>query len=324
LSLKKLIVLAVIAGQLFFSSAALACSSYVTEYKENGYNYQKYMQKYSVNNDYLNFSTAKSFPKDKFTWDANGVPMVKYGTRIEYNPVTVAQAALHYHGKFLKTGDPQYKDKFFNQVEALIRLQSKDGAFRYNFSYRIPHLHVNYKPGWISGMAQGQALSVFSRAYTLKKDLRYKRAGNAALNFLLTPKEKGGPMTDLSHISTKWKDQVWFEEYVTVKNNYTLNGFNFTLLGLYDWGYTPGLETHGAAKAAKMFHKGQDSVKKLLKKYDIGGFTSYDLSHLTMKQDPHVVVPYHAVHIYQMYVLYTITGSSYFIKYHNEWKKFVE
>jgi heparosan-N-sulfate-glucuronate 5-epimerase len=99
---------------------------------------------------------------------------------------------------------------------------------------------------------------------------------------------------------TKWKDQVWFEEYVTVKNNYTLNGFNYTLLRLYDWGYTPGLETHGAAKAAKIFHKGQDSVKKLLKKYDIGGFTSYDLSHLKMKQDPHVVVPCHAVHIYQM------------------------
>ncbi|KZZ85036.1 D-glucuronyl C5-epimerase family protein [Bacillus sp. SJS] len=304
--------------------AQTAQNPYVQQYLDKGYQYEPFLQDYKVNNDYLNFSTAKKFNANKFIWDSNGIPMVKYDTRVEYNPVTTAQAALYYHGKYLISKTKADRDSFIKLSDALLKMQSKDGAFRYSFSHLIPHLKTRYQKNWVSGMAQGQALSVFSRAYEISKDVKYKRAGNASLNFLSTPISKGGTMTDLSHISSKWKNDIWFEEYVTSPNNYTLNGFNYTLLGLYDWGYNPAMATHGGAKAKSLFQQGQNSVKKILKKYDVGGYTSYDLSHLTMKQQPHVVIEYHRVHIYQMYVLYKLTGSAYFLDYYNKWKAYVD
>ncbi|MBS2970723.1 D-glucuronyl C5-epimerase family protein [Metabacillus sp. KIGAM252] len=304
---------------------ALSNNHYVQQYIEKDYQYQPFIQDYKINNDYLNFSTAKEFKPEKFTWDENGIPMVKYGTRIEYNPVTTAQGALFYHGKFLTSQRSEDREAFLKLADALIKMQSKDGAFRYSFSHRIPHLKTRYPAGWVSGMAQGQALSVFSRAYEVTKDIKYKLAGNASFNFLTTPVSKGGTMTDLSHISSKWKDQIWFEEYVTSpKNNYTLNGYIYTLLGLYDWGYNPEMASYGGEKAKILFQRGQDSVKKILLKYDVGGYTAYDLSHLTLKQEPHVVIEYHRVHISQMYVMYRLTGSKYFLEYYNRWKSYVD
>ncbi|WP_164462267.1 D-glucuronyl C5-epimerase family protein [Bacillus sp. FJAT-42376] len=304
---------------------ALSSSPYVKEYIENKFQYEPFMQDYKVNNDYLNFSTAKEFKPEKFIWDENGIPMVKYGAKTEYNPVTTAQGALYYHGKYLTTKSSEDREAFIKLTDALIKMQSKDGSFRYSFSHRIPHLKTRYPIGWVSGMAQGQALSVFSRAFDVTKDIKYKLAGNASLTFLTTPVSKGGPMTDLSHISTKWKDQIWFEEYITApRNNYTLNGYIYTLLGLYDWGYNPEMTLYGGEKAKALFQKGQDSVKKILSKYDIGGYTAYDLSHLTLKQEPHVVGEYHRIHISQMYVMYRLTGSNYFLDSYNRWKSYVE
>lgn len=317
--------LALTLGLLLMGNTSMAAvNDHALEYRTKKLNYSQSMQDYQVNNDYLNFSTAKSFPVHKFVWTPEGIPMVKYGSRVEYNPVTVEQAALHFHGKYLTNGSQTDKENFLNLASALLKMQSSDGAFRYTFEHRIPHLKVKYKKGWVSAMAQGQALSVYSRAYEITKDVTYKRAGNAALNFLLTPISKGGVMTDLSGISSKWKNEIWFEEYVSTPNNYTLNGYIYTLIGLYDWGYYPALKTHGGDKAKTYFNKGQDSVKKILKKYDTGHFTSYDLSHLTMKQERHIVVDYHKVHIYQMYVMYGLTKSKYYLNAFNKWKSYID
>jgi hypothetical protein len=42
---------------------------------------------------------------------------------------------------------------------------------------------------------------------------------------------------------------------------------------------------------------------------DIGGFSVYDLAHVTYDTPPHVVARYHAVHIFLLHALHAVTSS---------------
>jgi hypothetical protein len=86
-------------------------------------------------------------------------------------------------------------------------------------------------------MAQGQALSVYSRAYRLTHNQKYLGSGKMAFKFLNTPISKGGTLTTLETLNTEYKNgnYFWYEEYISKPNNYTLNGFMYTLFGIYDW-----------------------------------------------------------------------------------------
>lgn len=79
----------------------------------------------------------------------------------------------------------------------------------------------------------------------------------------------------------------------------------------------------GQKEAGRMFGLGVRSLTAILPLYDINGFTSYDLSGITMKQAPHIVPEYHAVHIYQLYGLYSITKNPIFLKYYKLWTSYV-
>ncbi|MBS4195740.1 D-glucuronyl C5-epimerase family protein [Lederbergia citri] len=295
------------------------------QYKAENHTHTIYMEQYDRKGDYFNFSDRKGFPSPVFKFDNDGVPMTQYRGNYHYNPVSVAQSALKVYGKYLKTQDDDIKRKFYAHADKLLELQSKDGAFRLDFTHTINHIGVVYKPGWVSALAQGQALSVLSRAYELDWNLKYKRAGKNALNFLMTPKQKGGVMTTLADMSKSWKDNIWFEEYVSTPDNYTLNGYMFTLVGLYDWSHVAGARTdHGQITAEKLFKEGIASLKLMLSKYDLGGFTSYDLTHLVNRQQPHINVFYHKVHIYLLHGLYTVTGDTYLKSYRDRWIGYVE
>ncbi|MFC7373078.1 D-glucuronyl C5-epimerase family protein [Fictibacillus iocasae] len=87
-----------------------------------------------------------------------------------------------------------------------------------------------------------------------------------------------------------------------------------------------GVKADYGQKTAQYYlqQKGLVALKKILPKYDIGGFTSYDLSHLTMKQQPHVVPMYHAIHIFQMHALYTISNDKTYLTYYRRWAGYVK
>lgn len=292
-------------------------------YKEKGYVWSKYMQLYRTDWDYLNMS-LRNFESNRIYKDANGIPMVQYYGKHEYNPVTTAQWALAAHGRYVRSKKESDLKEFISLSDGLLNMQGSDGAFRYQFTFKKPELDTVFKPGWTSAMSQGQALSVFSRAYSLTGNTKYLIAGQLSLNYLMTPKQKGGVLTDLSDISVNYKNYLFFEEYVTEKDNYTLNGFMFTLFGLYDWSQLQTDRQYGQVIASESFRKGIQSLKLLLRKYDIGGFSTYDLSHLTMKKPPHIVPLYHSVHIYQLHALWTITHDQYLKNYSNKWTSYVE
>lgn len=296
------------------------------EYKQSRINYRTRQQNYDVFGDYLNYGISKNYKETKrMIFDEEAIPKVKYGEEFYYNPVTVSQYALSKYGQYLRMGDELSKEKFLIAVNKLLDMQDGSGAFRYFFPWKYYLTGETFAPGWVSGMAQGQVLSVLSRAYFLTKDQKYLIAGNKAIEFLITPVEKGGTMSTLEDLDVSLKRYIFFEEYVSSPNNYTLNGFMFTLLGLYDWSVvTKKYQNREKNLASSYFDSGINTLIHILPYYDIGGFSAYDLGHLTFHKKPHIGVRYHAVHINLLHALHSVTYNNKLKDFETLWSSYIE
>ncbi|KPJ07372.1 D-glucuronyl C5-epimerase [Papilio machaon] len=90
----------------------------------------------------------------------------------------------------------------------------------------------------------------------------------------------------------------WYEEYPTTPPLFVLNGFIYTLLGLYDLHVIEGENSISLAK--KMFDDGMTSLKTLLPLFDTGSGSFYDLRHFTLGVSPNLARwDYHATHVNQ-------------------------
>ncbi|MFC6619354.1 D-glucuronyl C5-epimerase family protein [Deinococcus radiophilus] len=240
------------------------------------------------------------------------------------NPVTVAQYGLSHYGRFLKTNNSLDRSKFLAHADALLTMQDQEGALRYPFAYRYYATKQMLEPGWVSGMAQGQAISVWVRAYKLTDDERYAAAAARALKFMKKPVEEGGTWASLKAISPRLAALGIPDEYPNQPSTYTLNGALFAMLGLYDLSVTAP-EATTRQDAQRMLDNSLEAMNHLLPLYDIGGFTSYDLAHITLKlEGPHVAPRYHAAHIYLLHALYEATGKGSLKLYETRWSSYVK
>ena len=71
-----------------------------------------------------------------------------------------------------------------------------------------------------------------------------------------------------------------YEEYPTSPASFVLNGFIYSLLGLYDLNaIVPASLSHDAVH---LYDQGMISLKKMLPLFDTGQGTIYDLRHFTL------------------------------------------
>ncbi len=295
----------------------------ISRFPKEARDFNLFLADYEPCGDYLNYGNNKEilFNFKELKFDNEGMPKVKYGEGYYYNPVTLAQYSLSVYGEYLKGENT--KENFLKIADKLLTLQDSRGGFLYNFQWRYYLNNYDYKPGWVSAMAQGQALSVLARAYEITGNKKYLEAGNKALNFLITPISKGGVMANLGSLSSSLKNNIIFEEYISHVPTYTLNGFMFSLLGLYDWANVD--DSNKKNTAEKYFNEGIKSLTQILKYYDIGGFTCYDLGYITKNREkPHIAVNYHGVHIYLLNSLYSITNDRILYDYYKLWKAYVD
>ncbi len=294
----------------------------VQSYRAKGIDFHRNLIDYQPLGSFLHFEDTAGFDQTLLKRDLVGVPLVRYDGGFYYNPVTVAQYALFQYGKFLRK--QASLDDFKVVADKLLDLQESDGSFRYSFAWYYYLTGRKFKTGWVSAMAQGQALSVLARAYALTKNSRYWEAGNKAFNFLLTPVAAGGVMDTLGDLNPNWKHYVIFEQYPVKPASYTLNGFMFTLLGCYDWWQLdPGASDGSCKMALAAFTAGIKTLDLIIKYYDIGGFASYDLGYIIYQAKPNLDPFYFAVDIYLLHALYSITGNETLRKYELLWSSYV-
>lgn len=293
------------------------------QYRKQGIDASLRSQDYSTAGDYLNYGkTVFHRPSKTLKLDDQGVPMVFQGGAFNYSAGTVAIAALAEHGRYTVSGD---SSKFFIMADKLLTLMGPDGALRYPYPYRHYTSTQALAIGWTSGMDQGMALSVFARAYAVSKDDKWIKAGNLALEFLQVP-YPNGPKTTLEDLDASLAGRTFFLEYPVEPNVFTLNGYMFTMLGLYDWSTVTK-----SSEANSIFNDGIETLEKILPYYDLGTFSAYDLSYIThsklpylQPRKPHIAPSYHAIHIAQLRALSSVTGNMNLKNTAEKWQGYAE
>jgi len=116
---------------------------------------------------------------------------------------------------------------------------------------------------WLSGLAQGEALSIFARAYLLTDDAVWRDRSDVAARWLAEPVEMGGVLGRLPDGSP------FLEEYPGTRHANVLNGCLYALAGLKD-----ALDI-GAAEIG-LVERIADSVEANLGAWNRGGWSLYE------------------------------------------------
>ncbi|CAH8296951.1 unnamed protein product [Schistosoma turkestanicum] len=147
---------------------------------------------------------------------------------------------------------------------------------------RISYGRKALKPGWYSAMGQGQAISLLVRAYNYTGNRLYLEACHRALDLFNVNIKRGG----IRSYFLDQSDLVWFEEYPFDPPIHVLNGFIYSLIGLYDYikllvnSPDPSASSY-LSEAQIHLDTGLTSLSRLLPLFDSGSGSFYDLRHLS-------------------------------------------
>ncbi|XP_020902925.1 D-glucuronyl C5-epimerase B [Exaiptasia diaphana] len=180
-------------------------------------------------------------------------------------------------------------DFFMAAADWFVRNQNDNGGWPITVKRKILE-GVEIKPGWYSAMAQGQGMSLLTRAYYHTKNISYLNAALKATSVFKISSEDNG-------VRATFMDKYhWYEEYPTTPSLYVLNGFIYSLLGLYD--LTLAAPAEQREEAAVLFRDGMRSLRNMLLMFDAGSGTFYDLRHISMRAAPNLARwDYHTLHV---------------------------
>ena len=155
-------------------------------------------------------------------------------------------------------------------------------------------------------MAQGEAISLLVRmSQATRNEALLHRAREAARFLSVDVSERGVRRIDAN-------GDVWFEEYPSSEPSLVLNGFIYTMFGLWDlWRVTRDEKTRS------LFDQCVVTLRNNLHKYDTGYWSLYD------QQKSELVRYYYQknVHVPQMAVLHRLTGLQTFEDYRARWAR---
>lgn len=250
------------------------------------------------------------------------------GTVTKPFPVSVTKVAFQGVGCVtnLSLANQEHMRQFFSGADWILKNQDVNGGWPVDVIFNKDKTKYpkagEIEPGWYSAMAQGHALSVLSRAYSASRDLNYLMAGFKALDLFGISSEQGG------FVAKFLGKYVWYEEYPTNPSTFVLNGFMYSLVGLYD--LKEVLEEHDLTKyeqystVTSLFKQGMESLKALLPLFDASSGSVYDLRHFTMKTEPKVARwDYHSTHINLLYILSTLDSDPVLTETAERWRGYM-
>nr|ATU82814.1 secreted hypothetical protein [Pristhesancus plagipennis] len=202
----------------------------------------------------------------------------------------------------LSLATSRHLQQFYLAADWLVKHQDpKTGGWHNTVKRKGPHGMKDLQPGWLSAMGQGHGMSVLARAYHLSKRKEYLKAALLSVRPFHVPSSQGGVLALLMGVLP------WYEEYPTQPSSFVLNGFIYSLIGLYDL-ITLIPKSHDAGA---LFEQGMNSLKRLLSLFDNGSGSNYDLRHLNLGTAPNVARwDYHATHVNQLLLLATLDNST--------------
>jgi hypothetical protein len=219
-----------------------------------------------------------------------------------FNPVRTAQFGFYNYARAIE-GDAGARRGFLAQVSDLARAQRLDGSFPYA---RTSDYAASL--GWISAMAQGEAASLFLRAYALTNDAAYADAARSALDPLRRDMRDGGA-------SYLRNGDVFFEEVAFEPACHILNGHLYAAFGVWE------VLQHGLGdrELEELHRTAIATIERYLPLYDVDGWSCYDLATMSDGRRHWAPLWYHQFHIAQLRVYTVMTQREVFARYAERW-----
>jgi hypothetical protein len=241
---------------------------------------------------------------DMMELDANGVPCHRTRTLTTfYNPAYVAWYGLMKLEQRLRSGETAC-EAFWTQIKWLVDhgVSQADGSAVWCFPVDFQEGRALLKSPWVSAMIQGLAISALVRAHRLKPEPALIDLCRAALAVYRKDVHEGG-------VRTTENGKVLFEEYPVYPLPRVLDGFLFSLLGLYDcW-----VEAEDEL-ARSLFDEGVRGLVQNLEFWDYENRWSWYGSHGYLAP-PH----YHTLNRLLLVVLARLTGEAALLRHAQSW-----
>ncbi|MFQ5751473.1 MAG: D-glucuronyl C5-epimerase family protein, partial [bacterium] len=163
--------------------------------------------------------------------DAKGIPQVPAGKHLglRYNHVTIAQYGLYHLQKYAQNREEGVLQIVRTIVDWLVDniqpRQHEIGAWLFDYDLEF----YGPRAPWLSGMAQGQGISLLLRAHQIIEKACLLEISQQAFRAFLYPVAEGGVVAHFPDGS------LVFEEFPTRPASLVLNGHIFALLGIYDY-----------------------------------------------------------------------------------------
>lgn len=242
---------------------------------------------------------------DDLVFDHNGVPQKRYRAQgLQYNPLFIAWWGLHSLQHYVANGDHVHISRFQSQINWLENhvTTREDGAALWPCHFDWQEGRALLKAPWISAMYQGVIISALVRAYRLSGNKDFLELGMRACKVFSQDVEQGGVRS--------FEDGCpLYEEYPVRPLPRILDGFLFSLLGLYDL----FVETE-AAHIRKLFDEGVAGLKATLPFWDYRGKWTWYGSHRYLCP-PH----YHKLNWTLLRVLGRLTGDAVLLRTARQW-----
>lgn len=182
------------------------------------------------------------------------------------SPMMVAQAALGLWERRLAGEDAD--EPFLALADWLVREGVAAGPSGEAIGWRHDFAAPKYGllPGWLSGMTQGEAISVLLRAHALSGDERYLDVARRAFELFRVDVADGGVVRELD-------GALVIEEYPTESPTAVLNGWIFGFIGLHELSLVDDRREVAETRA-----RVRAGLLRLLPRYDAGWWSRYSLA----------------------------------------------
>tara|TARA_B110001450_G_scaffold239038_1_gene246552 strand:- start:229 stop:1152 length:924 start_codon:yes stop_codon:yes gene_type:complete len=237
--------------------------------------------------------------------DNNGIPFKEVNGKKVYYVVMIIQYGIACYDLFCKNQNEEQNKK--NVLAVLTWMDTHKENLNDSIVWRSnANKQYNIKKDWISGMYQGQAMSLYLRGFQLFNNSEYLKTADKIFKSFFIDFDDGG----FKRIDDG--GNIWFEEYPTEKPSLVLNGFIYAMFGILDYH-----RVTNSLAAKELWESCLKTLENNLKKYDVWYWSIYD----QLKKQ---LVSYYYqknIHIPLMEIMYELTKKNIFSKYAKKWKK---
>lgn len=258
---------------------------------------------YNHSGRYMNHHNWNGGLWDRVVFDEYGIPKVQYSDGLKYVPTTAFHWGLVQYSKWIETQDIVYFENATKVANWAVENQSLVGGWAWFFNHSF-HGGVlgSMDSGWYGGMTQGLGMSFLTRMYNATGNESYMDAALSSTQTLNINVSDGGVLRHYHNYS-------WYEEYPTPDaGSFVLNGYLYTLVGLYDL-----IEEFNDSLSIALYENGIISLSAMIGLFDLGCASSYDLVHHSVPTTaPNIAREgYHNLHITLISVMNIIEDDTY-------------